>query len=333
MQSRPAPDAWPEHAFEAVDVCPWCSGRQLTRSVQGARDWFFEAVPGTFDFASCADCASLVLLRRPVPEFLPAAYANYYTHDDTAPVTKPTQGLANRIKTAISSAYVRTRYGRQNGLVDNALGRFYRLFDERRREIDVYFRFLPTSAGTVLDYGCGNGTFLDRARGHGHRVYGVDFDPGAIEAAAKKGIAVVLPDAVANVLEHGPFDHISAAHVIEHVADPKGLLADFRTWMKPGGTLFLELPNAHAEGLARYGHFWRGLEAPRHFSLPSRKVLSEALEEAGFGSVVFHRRDVVKSWLWAQSDAARRDFGADSEAMPQAGQGEEEFLTVTAQAV
>lgn len=335
IASSPADQEWPPHAFETVDSCPWCESQRLAPAIAGVRDWFFDAVPGEFEFATCQDCGSLVLGRRPTSEYLAGAYSNYYTHADTATAKSPSNGLANRVKSAISSAYVRSRYSGSGSSVDAALARFYSLFVERCREIDVYYRFLPEQPGKVLDFGCGNGTFLERAREKGHSVFGVDFDPGAIDAAAQKGITVMLPDDVENVLANGPFDHVSAAHVIEHVDTPKQLLSQLRRWMKPGATLFLELPNANADGLARFGPYWRGLEAPRHFSLPTRSTLRSALHEAGFADVEYHCRAGVAGWLGAESAAARDANAGSAQPTPadENTDGEEEFLTVTAQAI
>ncbi len=335
VQNPSAAQQWPEQAFEPVEACLWCASERLSVEVSGVRDWFFDAVPGEFEFARCEDCGSLVLLRRPTAEFLPAAYSGYYTHGDTERSGARVQGLAAKLKSEISSAYIRSRYTTDYGVKDAVLGQFYRLFTNRRREIDVNLRFLPQQPGTVFDYGCGNGSFLSRAKAKGHRVFGVDFDPGAIEAATKNGIEVALPDDADGVLQHGPFDHISAAHVIEHVADPNRLLASFHGWMKKGGTLFLELPNAKAAGLAEYGEFWRGLEAPRHFSLPTRTILREALENSGFSNVEYHPRASVKPWLWAESRSAIESLEQLETATPRiaADLSEEEFLTVTARAV
>ena len=80
----------------------------------------------------------------------------------------------------------------------------------------------------------------------------------------------------------GTFDHITLVHVLEHVPNPLDLLARLFAWLKPVGTLFVEPPNADATGPAILDQYWRGLEAPRHFALPTRGALTGALEHAGF---------------------------------------------------
>ena len=42
------------------------------------------------------------------------------------------------------------------------------------------------------------------------------------------------------------FDVIFASHVLEHVADPAGLLRAISSWLNPGGTLILSTPNSES---------------------------------------------------------------------------------------
>jgi 2-polyprenyl-3-methyl-5-hydroxy-6-metoxy-1,4-benzoquinol methylase len=44
----------------------------------------------------------------------------------------------------------------------------------------------------------------------------------------------------------GRFDCILMEHILEHVADPPGLLRRARGWLKPGGKVLLGVPNGHS---------------------------------------------------------------------------------------
>jgi 2-polyprenyl-3-methyl-5-hydroxy-6-metoxy-1,4-benzoquinol methylase len=72
------------------------------------------------------------------------------------------------------------------------------------------------------------------------------------------------------------------SHVLEHVHEPRDLLAKLKIAIKPGGVLLLTLPNALSPMRSHFGNNWRGLEAPRHISIPSELRLSKLLTEAGF---------------------------------------------------
>ena len=44
----------------------------------------------------------------------------------------------------------------------------------------------------------------------------------------------------------GIYDGVLALHVLEHVADPVALLTRMRSWLEPGGTLVVVVPNAES---------------------------------------------------------------------------------------
>jgi SAM-dependent methyltransferase len=78
---------------------------------------------------------------------------------------------------------------------------------------------------TVLDLGCGAGSFARAAADRGARVTGVDLDPAAVRLAAAE-----VPEgrfAVGDLHDPppGPFDVVAAVQVLMHVADPVAVLA------------------------------------------------------------------------------------------------------------
>jgi SAM-dependent methyltransferase len=85
-----------------------------------------------------------------------------------------------------------------------------------------------------------------------------------------------LPDA--------SFDAIVMNHVIEHIHDPRALLAECMRLLKKGGWLVATTPNARSTGLRQFGEHWRGLEVPRHLYLFTPEALDSAAESAGFQS-------------------------------------------------
>jgi 2-polyprenyl-3-methyl-5-hydroxy-6-metoxy-1,4-benzoquinol methylase len=312
MPSPPAPPLsaepdwpadWPADWLEDVDACLWCKGMARRPLVSGVRDWFFAAVPGEFSFAQCGECCSLLLERRPVAAHIGKAYRSYYTHSSEA-ADAHRRSLMQRIGRGLAGRYARSRYARSAGVADAVCSQLFGFFPVRRAEVDAVHRHLPRCPAEVLDFGCGNGDFLARAQALGHRCVGVDFDPEAVNFVKGRGIEVYEPDALAEAGFEGRFDIVTAAHVVEHVADPLALLGDFRRWLKPGGHLFIEVPNAEASGLAKHGRFWRGLEAPRHFSLPSAAGLRDALEKAGFTVAMMGQRAFSHHFMDDASQAA-----------------------------
>lgn len=79
-------------------------------------------------------------------------------------------------------------------------------------------------AGTLLDLGCGDGTFARRATDAGARVTGIDLDPAAVAAAT-----ALVPEGTFAVGDaHDPpggrFDAAVAVQVLEHVTNPVTVL-------------------------------------------------------------------------------------------------------------
>ncbi len=96
----------------------------------------------------------------------------------------------------------------------------------------------------MLDIGCDTGVFLmAAARQIGVIPVGVDVNRSAVSVAIREGI-----EAYHGTLESAPaqlqdFPLITAVDLIEHVANPKALLAEIRKRLCPGGVAYIETPN------------------------------------------------------------------------------------------
>ena len=139
---------------------------------------------------------------------------------------------------------------------------------------DLILRLPPCPGGRVLDAGCGEGRTLEQLRDLGWQVEGVDFDRGAVLGAAARGIPVRLGTLEDQRYPDGAFDAVVHRHVLEHVPDPAGFLAECRRLLKPGGRLALVTPNAASLGHARFGAALAGARAPAppagvHAGLPA----------------------------------------------------------------
>lgn len=87
---------------------------------------------------------------------------------------------------------------------------------------------------------------MTRAYSPGNEVVGVDVDRGALEEAAKLGIATVW----ANVEEPLPFDDaafdvVVAAELLEHLERAERLMEEISRVLRPGGTVTGSVPNAY----------------------------------------------------------------------------------------
>lgn len=109
----------------------------------------------------------------------------------------------------------------------------------------------PEQPATVLDVGCGDGSFLahlaSTVTGRDVRWIGVDYSEHQLARAAELpfefhrcdlGEGIPLPDT--------SVDLVHAGEVIEHLYDPDRLLEECRRVLRPGGHLVLTTPNLQA---------------------------------------------------------------------------------------
>jgi 2-polyprenyl-3-methyl-5-hydroxy-6-metoxy-1,4-benzoquinol methylase len=100
------------------------------------------------------------------------------------------------------------------------------------------------SGQRVLDVGCGEGAFLNKAKQLGATVTGIELNKSAAAVARKKGIEVKeeMLDAHASMhAEH--YDVVTSFQVLEHIAEPQPFIADCLRVLKPGGRLIYGVPN------------------------------------------------------------------------------------------
>ena len=78
---------------------------------------------------------------------------------------------------------------------------------------------------SVLDIGCGIGSFVDWAGRSGLRAIGSDVDPKAVAEARERGLDVHVGDELAENVAAESVDMVTLWDVIEHVYEPRELLA------------------------------------------------------------------------------------------------------------
>lgn len=187
---------------------------------------------------------------------------------------------------------------------DDYLRRYYAGYIRVEPETDEPNRFLhgynldliterTGGPGALLDIGCGRGHLLRVARDRGWRTVGYDVDPGTVATvSAEFDLEIHSGEFLDLPLPDGRFDVVAMHHVLEHLKDPPPVLARIRRLLRPGGRLFVALPNI--EGLSstlkfsleKMGLRRRGLgayyDADHHLFYFSPATLTDFLAAEGF---------------------------------------------------
>lgn len=162
-------------------------------------------------------------------------------------------------------------------------GKWVEVFREASEEqvagrVRLVHRLHGGRAGSVLDVGCGDGRYLQAAAATGWRGVGLELaQEVAREARDRIGSGRVAVATLQAIDARGHFDAVTFWDVLEHVADPLGMLRDARDRLRPGGLVAATMPNHHGVtrflhgvrwsyyDLARYGHLFHlsleGLES------------------------------------------------------------------------
>jgi len=127
------------------------------------------------------------------------------------------------------------------------LQRYPWYYIDEKWEFKVALRLLQSLplGSRVLEIGVGQGAFLEKARGAGLQVCGMELNPVGAQAAKEKGFTIVEKDMAAlHTEDPTPWDAICAFQVLEHLPEPRLFLDQAIALLKPGGLLILSVPNA-----------------------------------------------------------------------------------------
>jgi SAM-dependent methyltransferase len=124
-------------------------------------------------------------------------------------------------------------------------------FDPWVQEAD---RYHPVSGSSVLSSGCGSAGDLQAFLQHGAAAaYGIEVEPGLARLARQRfadtefesQVQIEVYDGLTLPYADKAFDIVFSIHVIEHTQDPDCYLIELCRVLKPGGIIFLDVPNRY----------------------------------------------------------------------------------------
>ena len=231
--------------------CPVCLNPVTAPALVGT-DFLFESTSKTFTLYSCEACRCLFLHPMPdrgeIERFYPA---DYWWN------ARRSGGLKK-----LESVYRKLALRDHIAFISKAAG---------NRSVDV------------LDVGCGSGTLLGLLKHRGFRVTGLDFSAEAAAIAkAENGVDVAVGSLEEAHFPAESFDVVTLFHVMEHVTNPRLVLAEVSRVLKPNGVAILQVPNIESWQFKIFGARWYGLDIPRHVIDYSRNSMLKLLADSGF---------------------------------------------------
>lgn len=222
--------------------CFACLSSRLNR-ISAVRD-VHAGTGRTYDLLRCGSCDSVRIEQIPTTDEFRLLYPDdYYSYSES-------RGRLAVLKDLLALTYRRHRY-------------------------------VP-SFKTLLEIGPGRGAFLKRLSSLG-TVAGLERSPAARAAAKKIGIDVVVGKVEdASTFRPESFDVVYSNHAFEHLPDPNAALASMRAWLKPGGELFIGVPNIAGLVPRVFGRNWYYLGPPLHITNSTPRGLSSLLGRHGF---------------------------------------------------
>jgi SAM-dependent methyltransferase len=226
----------------------------------------------SFSFLRCADCGLVYLRERPASEdigmYYPEAYKCFQSYEDRGRIMQ---------KLALMVA---------------------------RGKLKEISRLMPRGNDTLLDYGCGSGTWLTLLKELGckYRMIGTDITGGPLQGLRRRGIEAYQCDetTLRKHVKRGSVGVVHLFHVIEHLPNAGRVLKAIHDTLAPGGVLIGQTPNVDSLGRRVWGDLWNQWHAPQHFVLFSDETLKRHAERAGF-EVVKISSSISGATQWALS--------------------------------
>lgn len=115
---------------------------------------------------------------------------------------------------------------------------------------------------SVLEIGCGQGSFIKRLQNEGYKSVGLELNEHCVNQAQSEGLDVKLELVQDHAIaQKDQYDIVCSFQVLEHIADVKSFIQAKLDCLKPGGKLVVCVPN---NGAFIKDAKWNVLNMPPH---------------------------------------------------------------------
>lgn len=230
------------------DVCPVC-GSSSVNPLLTVKD---HSVSGEdFVIWQCSHCS--LRFTQDVPD--EEAIGKYYQSSDYISHSNTNAGLINKLYQRVRNY---TLNQKANLIINNTVKR-----------------------GKILDIGAGIGAFINTMKTKGWEIVGIEPDEGARRQAKDLFHIELKQTNEFYQLPDNSFDAITLWHVLEHVHQLHACVEKLKSLLKPGGKIFIALPNYTSKDQAIYKLFWAAYDVPRHLYHFTPKAMDILMKRHG----------------------------------------------------
>jgi len=160
-----------------------------------------------------------------------------------------------------------------------------------RRRVKDYEQFFVGKK--IIDFGCGEGTFIRQTKESAEKVYGLEIEKKYVEDLIKSGIQCFTNF---DELKNEKFDTIFCFHTLEHLNDPIEVLKSFKKILKPQGHIVIEVPHAKDFLLSTLSNkdFKNFTLWSQHLILHTRTSLEKFLKVSNFNNFIIQGKQRYK---------------------------------------
>jgi len=226
---------------EKLSKCPLCKSALFLNDTQ-IED--YSVSHEKFQLSKCSNCELKFTNPRPTQNDIGPYYdfPEYYSHE-------------NKISNLTQAIYSYVRKYAVNSKVE-------------------LFNTLKPAKGNLLDYGCGTGELVAKAKSEGWNVEGIEPNEKARKYASDKAQITIKKEFEGTEQK---YDVISLFHVLEHIHELRKTVKKLVTNLESGGYILIAVPNPESFDAKKYGSHWAGWDVPRHlyhFNGKSMKIFA-----------------------------------------------------------
>lgn len=156
-------------------------------------------------------------------------------------------------------------------------------FQDVGRDLSEHLKAIQMIApggGKLLDYGCSWGYCVYQFQQAGYDATGFEVSRPRVEYG-QKALQVNLTSEITS-LPDASFDVIYSAHCMEHIPNPDIPMRQFQRLLRPGGHLFIYVPNCGGEEAEKLGVGWGPMIGEKHVLALTPRFFAFNLPKYGF---------------------------------------------------